>query len=397
MSFAKLLILCVTFICAGGLNLETLDCVIPFGSPQQWSTFWPVVFNQQGQLLKTMLLNDIESVVIPSNTNVIVSCGPNYLKKQFKTEFVNVQCRGDGQFELKNGFEVKTAKDLGCDLRSVQEILTEVKGCPRDKTAVKFGLVNPVDHKAYIIGEACYCETAGKLLFAHIRRGDLLSYSLEIKDKDIFKAPAPSSTYKVDFMKAFRLDEFNNRLKTALKVEQVPLFDMRNFVDDLFLPNRQLYSIKKLAWNYFVSHEPLLNYQLLKQDIADLEGNIDIYTGAYGVTTLKNKSGGKVPIYLDLEEKRFPVPELIWIVVRHEKGEAAFMVFNDPSLNSELIEDKLSIRSKCNYMSWLKRLKEHNKHSIGRNGFVVCCDVKELAEEIPEFPLHIYMSSKNID
>lgn len=144
-------------------------------------------------------------------------------------------------------------KDLACEMRSVEEIVKPIDGCPSEMESVEYGYVNPIEDKSYVLGEACYSTVKGKTNFAHTRMApadSTLNAHLKTTNSSYFKQTHPHSSYKIDLLLASRLDELNERLRNTLGKDDIPFVEPKHFFGPDFLINKQFQSILKLGWNY---------------------------------------------------------------------------------------------------------------------------------------------------
>lgn len=283
--------------------------------------------------------------------------------------------------------------DLGCEVRPVEEILERVSGCPNGATSVEFGYENPVKSHTRIIGEACYSEPEGRTLSVHttlVENSNKKDALLRSERVNYLAKEHPGSSYKIDFLVAARLDELNPRLEKILLSKKVPFLEARHFIDLPLFQNGQLNSALKLGWNFAVTNgfDHLPNYDLLLNDIISLkEKSFDLYMGTYSVLSLKNLNQDLVEIYLLPDEKKYQVPEFLWVVVTTESGKGAgFLISNNIDAKEEDIVAKAPCQSKCSQMNWLTNLLEKDTYKIVKNGFVVCCDLDSFLPVVHEMP-----------
>lgn len=284
--------------------------------------------------------------------------------------------------------------DLGCEVRSVEEIVKPITDC--SDNSVVFGYENPIKEETLILGEACYSETEGRTKFVRIRtaRSNQSSerrrtIALKVENLNYLAQQHPDSKYKIDFLIAARIDELNQRLQ-KLSIEKVPFLEPRHFMDMLSLPNGQLYSILKLGWNFAVTNgfDHLSNYDLLMADIQKMqEGNFDLYMGTHSTLTLKNTNNNDVDIYLLPDERKFPVPKFLWVAVATPNPANAFgfLISNNIDLTQTEVESG-PCESKCTQISWLDKLLDNGAYQKPENGYVWCCDIHTFVETVPEMP-----------
>lgn len=270
--------------------------------------------------------------------------------------------------------------DLGCELRSIEEVLTPVTGC--SKFSSEFGITNPIDQTAYILGEACYNREAGQTLFAHTKlrasgRSNLTDMSLRTGDIKHFTKNHPMLGYKSEFMRAARLDTLNPRLKVALKTKKIPALGIANILTEEFLPHKQFLPTLKLEWNYVMlnDEDSLEILDQVQQDISGLTGdNLELYVGTHGVLSLKDKDGKDVEIWM--QDNRFPVPKFVWFVVKSGNKATALAVVNDPDASEQQLRGAAFCQDICSQISWLSK----------PNSGVICCELKKFRQTVTAMP-----------
>ncbi|XP_054739584.1 uncharacterized protein LOC129245441 [Anastrepha obliqua] len=377
------------------------DCIVPIGSIHYNRIQWPLIYKPNGELYPTQVDADQQyaSVHLPAGAEAILSCGPNYLKNYNRAEVLNVKCESGGKFSALSG-GVSDAKkgpkavdQFGCDLRVVEEVLSNVNGCTNQAwTAVAFGYVNPQDHLTRIIGEACYDESEGRTIFAHVKLSDTDSvYQQQLPKDFLTKRRHPDGRYKSELFRGLHFDEIYERIRQALHLKRAPFLHKANYVDEFLLSSTQFHAVKKLGWNYFVAHDDLTAWTTLKEDIlahhrATKNAALDIYVGSHGIQVLHGANGEQLELYLQPaagEHGKFPVPELLWVVVKQDDKATAFGVYNDASANA--VESSATAsrhapicESKCAEISWLSE-------TLKRGG-VVCCSVSEFRKVVKEVP-----------
>lgn len=282
-------------------------------------------------------------------------------------------------------------RHLACEVRSVEEVVKNIDGCPTEMQSVEYGFTNPIEHKSFVLGEACYSEEKGFTQFIHIKKPGSLpfadGYIKSIDSENYFREKHPDTKYKLDFLMASRLDTLNERLRQTLGTKNIPFIEPRNFIPMDFLESKQFMSVLKLGWNYVptIGFDHMPNLDVLQSDISSLNGNdIDVYMGVHDVLKLTDESGNEHEIFMDEFEERFPLPKYIWLVVTDGNRGAAFSLLNNP--DAKLIEgDELCI-SKCSEMSWLNGLLQDDLYRNVKRGHVSCCSVNEFMKKVKEMP-----------
>ncbi|XP_036333689.1 uncharacterized protein LOC118744648 [Rhagoletis pomonella] len=383
-------------------SAKTLDeCIVPIASIHYNRIQWPLIYKSNGELYPTQVdgAQQHASVHLPAGAEAILSCGPNYLKNYNRAEVLRVKCESGGKFSVLSDVSdakkaPKAVEQFGCDLRVMEEVLSTVNGCTNEAwTAVVFGYVNPQDQLTHIIGEACYDEQQGRTIFAHVKLSSSDASYLQRLPKDFLtKHRHPDGRYKSELFRGLHFDEIYARVRQALHLKRAPFLHKTNYVDEFFLSSPQFHAVKKLGWNYFVAHDELTAWTALKEDIlahqrALKDEALDIYVGSHGIQVLHGANGEQLELYLQPaagENGKFPVPELLWIVVKEEDKATAFGVYNDANANA--VESSAAAttthaticESKCAQVSWLS--------AALKKGGVICCSVAEFRQVVKEVP-----------
>lgn len=291
-----------------------------------------------------------------------------------------------------NGVDNHWKSDLGCEVRSVEEILKPIPGCPNDGVSVEFGYENPIKEYTKVMGEACYTEKEGRTIFIHtkfINDDGKRAAVLETERVNYLAQKHPVSSYKIDFLRAASLDELNERLKKLLSNERIPYFEHRHFIDLPMLQNGQFYSVLKLGWNIAVANGlfHLPNYDLLIEDIMNLkEKSFDLYLGTHSILSVK-AGEQNVKIHLLPDQEKFPVPKFLWTVVVTDLGKAAaFLISNDVEAKEEDFLVNAPCESICAQLSWISNLLKNDVLKDPGNGYVICCELSEFMEKVTEMP-----------
>lgn len=282
--------------------------------------------------------------------------------------------------------------ELSCEVRSIEEIIVPVRGCPNNARSIEYGYTNPVNEKSYILGEACYDVKRGQTLFVHtkIKSGTNTVDALALRtvnNVSYFRQEHPTSRYKIEMNKALNINDQAERFKAVFGTKNVPKIEARRYINEDLLTHKQYQSVLKLAWNYQIMKDldALDNFDYLVTDITDLDAKeIEIYTGAHGVLSLKDKNDNNVDVYL--KENRFPVPKFHWTVVRSGNKAVAFAIVNKPQLSDKEREKDAFCTSICDQLTWISTLKENDSYSNPRFGYVLCCELNDFRKTIKEMP-----------
>ncbi|KAL1377003.1 hypothetical protein pipiens_016555 [Culex pipiens pipiens] len=346
-------------------NAVERNCVLPL--KPDWSFFSPLIFSQDGTLISTENVSD-------------------------ETEDITLAVGDEDKTLVVNGMDKNFVSELSCEVRSIEEIIVPVRGCPNNARSIEYGYTNPVNEKSYILGEACYDVKRGQTLFVHtkIKSGTNTVDALALRtvnNVSYFRQEHPTSRYKIEMNKALNINDQAERFKAVFGTKNVPKIEARRYINEDLLTHKQYQSVLKLAWNYQIMKDldALDNFDYLVTDITDLDAKeIEIYTGAHGVLSLKDKNDNNVDVYL--KENRFPVPKFHWTVVRSGNKAVAFAIVNKPQLSDKERENDAFCTSICDQLTWISTLKENDSYSNPRFGYVLCCELNDFRKTIKEMP-----------
>ncbi|XP_058058214.1 uncharacterized protein LOC131209221 isoform X1 [Anopheles bellator] len=368
------------------------SCVVPL--KPDWSYSSPLIFTQNGALVTPE--NDsleLEEITLATGDEVVLSCSPNYFREFSSEKVLWAKCKKDKTFVV-NGQDKNFVSALSCKERPIEEIIVSVRGCPSALRSIEYGFTNPVTNKSYILGEACYDAKLGRTHFIHtkVKSGANTVEQLALKVKDnatYFHGYHPTQRYKVDLSKALNINDQVERFRGVFGAKNAPKIESRRYINEALLTHRQYLSVLKMAWNYQIvkDRDLLLNYDRLLHDIRALEvPDIEIYTGAHGVMTLKDKHDQNAEVFL-VRENRFPVPKIHWTVVKSGDRALAFALFSKPQLTEQELEKQGTFCvSLCDQVTWLRKLREEDAWRTARAGYVLCCEVEEFRRTIKEMP-----------
>lgn len=371
-------------------NAVERNCVLPL--KPDWSFFSPLIFSQDGTLISTENVSDeTEDITLAVGDEVLLSCSPNYFREFSSEKVLKAKCRKDKTLVV-NGMDKNFVSELSCEARPIEEIIVPVRGCPNNVRSIEYGYTNPVNEKSYILGEACYDVKRGQTLFVHtkIKSGTNTVDTLALRtvnNVSYFRQEVPTSRYKVELNKALNINDHAERFKAVFGSKNIPKIEARRYINEDLLTHKQYQSVLKLAWNYQITKDldSLDNFDYLVSDITDLDAKeIEIYSGAHGVLSLKDKNDNNVDVFL--KENRFPVPKFHWTVVRSGKKAVAFAIANKPQLSEKEREKDTFCTSICDQLTWISTLKENDSYSNPRHGYVLCCELNDFRKTVKEMP-----------
>lgn len=406
------------------------------------SFFAPLVFTTNGILrsTETNSANNEPIIRIPSGETVILSCAPNHFKFH-PTASVQATCKSGQTLgeclrcvcvlnwwdtnsthsqthftrAVINDHEHHFRKGLNCEVRAIEEILQPVRGCDTGATArltaTEYGFTNPVTNRSYVLGEACYDERLGRTTFVHTTyRSDYKNFDLDrvalrivdATEAGYFRQSHPASRYKIDYLKATRIDTLNDRLTATFGFRQAPQLQPHRFVGEELLLNYQFSNVLKLGWNYMMVSADLVVDRLaavaddLKAKLAH-EGVADVYVGTHGVLRIMDQTGANTEVYLT--DGRFPVAKFIWMVAvtRQSNKAVAYVVPNGMGQSAaELCPNRCVVASVGGQVEATTvgpgvaktETLSSSARDAGGNGqqSVHCCEYKDLQAQVMEMP-----------
>ncbi|CAO1359162.1 unnamed protein product [Diamesa hyperborea] len=367
----------------------TKECVLPL--KPDWTFFSPLIFSLNGTLISTENRGDeVEDITLIEGDEVLLSCAPNYFRDIPSQKSIRAICRED-KLLLVNGEEKDFVSELSCGARVIEEIITPVYGCKAKLRSVEYGYTNPIKKKSYVLGEACYSTKGGQTLFAHTKirspNNDVTELALKVRNVSYLHAEHPTNFYSIELMKALRYDDFSQHLTHTLGTKNIPQIGTKKFINQDLLTHKQYQPVLKLTWNYAIVNDvdELDNMDLLQEDISSLELNhVDLYTGTNGVLSLKNNDGEQTDVYL--KETKFPVPKYIWYVVRSGNKATAFAIFNRAHMSEKDKNKDAFCITKCEEITWIKKLLENKQYKKIENGYVLCCEFNDFRRTVTEMP-----------
>lgn len=117
---------------------------------------------------------------------------------------------------------------------------------------------------------------------------------------------------------------------------------------------------------------------------ADRNIFLEVYTGTFGITQLRDEFGVRHEIFLDFPNLQIPVPMLYYkiIVNRANRAGAVFIGVNNPHLTiSDIERDYIictDVSDQIDYMTW--------QREDLRRGFSYACEVNEFLRRVPHIP-----------
>lgn len=356
---------------AGAVDTESGSRGCTLTLKDDFGKFHPIVFDTKGDLFPSNQQADEPTswdVNLDDNQEAILSCMPNYLKNQNNKKSVQVKCQ-NGELIGDSG-KVKWT-DMACELRPIEEVIVNVKGCETGNNGIEFGLTNPVTKKTIILGEACYSPTIGATRFVHSKYSPnskkLEEGALKLEEELYLRKPHPSGRLKIDMMKAW-----GNHIKSR-KPDSIALTTEKFTLED----NIQLLSLKRLAWNYAFVEDEFEAWEDLQHEIRNHVHKrnevLEYWSGYMDKLQTISENGNPEDWFLEPRE-RFPVPKYLWIANKFSNGDrTAFLVTNKSEMTDKELRDFTKLcESDCDKVEWLSDVfkTKYDKQ-------VLCCDTSD--------------------
>lgn len=108
---------------------------------------------------------------------------------------------------------------------------------------------------------------------------------------------------------------------------------------------------------------------------------LDVYTGTFGITQLRDDSGVNHQIFLDYPNRQIPAPMLFYkiLVNRADRSGVVFLGVNNPHLTLDEIQADYVI---CNDVSHLIDYVTWQRDNL-RRGYSYACEVNEFLRRVP--------------
>lgn len=133
------------------------------------------------------------------------------------------------------------------------------------------------------------------------------------------------------------------------------------------------------------------NWQTVETSSRKLAGDrhimLDVYSGTYGVTTLKDSNNIDREIFLDPENRKVPVPKLYYKILIDRKSDSGIVLIgvNNPHLTLEEIKKSYivctDVSEKISYVSWKKDNIVY--------GYSYACSVNDFVKAVPHISLNV--------
>jgi len=386
MLFSFIITINLIFGALAATNPDAKGCKVSLGSKQNFRYQRPLIFKTTGDLIPTKY--DDKFVEIEDEENVLLSCGPNYLRNFGRSGVMKVKCDAKTNSFIADDGTSNDIEHFSCDLRVIEEVHAPVASCSNAKwTSTKFGLVQPLEDKTYILGESCYDVNLGSTVFTHFKLGKGNSVLEKVDKKFLVTGRHPDSRYKIDLFRSLAFDEIYQRMEKELQINNIIPLSLTNYLDEMLLENSQLNAIRKLGWNYFIKTDNQTSLDSIKESIRKLSEGMDleIYTGGYGVATLYGSSNSKkMDVYLDATKKRFPMPKIIWFLVQSKSKSIAFAIYNNRNeidSNQSLKNSGPICQSVCDQVTWLRNQQEFSGDDV------LCCSYDDLRQSLTHLPI----------
>ncbi|KAK9885058.1 hypothetical protein WA026_009281 [Henosepilachna vigintioctopunctata] len=257
---------------------------------------------------------------------------------------------------------------------------------------IKLGF--PTENNQFLtLIRVCYDAKNGNALYStHILYGKEITYAAKASSRPSFSSAelAPGVAANRVYKQATQKDIFSDLLGSAQLASKY--INSKSYLTRGHLaPNADfLFTSWKFTTFFYVNTVPQWSADnsgnwnrvetIVKKAAALYQEDFRVFTGGYEVLTLPDINNVDKEIYLS--NKLLAVPKYIWKILYSEStGKAiAFITLNNPFLTELKSSDKLC-PDICNDYGW-----GNKGWKKGTNGYVYCCDARNLLKVIPTAP-----------
>ncbi|KAB7498474.1 hypothetical protein Anas_04327, partial [Armadillidium nasatum] len=331
---------------------------------------YPDILNSKSQVLK-----------IKTKEHRLVSCPGK--KNKFK----------DGEQKLKSLFcklgklvlqdKESIAEDINCKRRPMGSIRhTNIK-CHGTKDGVFHVIGWKIDTNWFIPQIiVCWDGTRETTLFTkHIIHGQYLKNRVPSPGRPNFKR---EEFYSENIGEFYTHKFQENTFKFLLgRVSNIPGSRRYYFARGHLAPDADFVNPSEQDETYFYSNAiPQLqsfnngNWKKVENSLRDLamekNRSLVVYSGTFGILTLKDERGKDVPIYLCPEKHLYPIPLIIWKVVHDPVAKEAVTILGLNTMTNEADKREAffdTCDNICDQILWL----EIDEEKDFRKGSILCC------------------------
>lgn len=296
-------------------------------------------------------------------------------------------CERGNKFNI-NSNEYTIAEFNECSQIISGNVINRNIQCGNDGVFFNIGFNLP-DSKGFVnLIAVCYSKKRGSAIFtSHVLYGKTI--------KSAMKSSARPSTFKTSeipakvsaptsFTKAKQLERFSDIFGSRTEAE--------GFLNETYLARGHLTpdgDMIFVSWQwstyYYLNVVPQFqkinngNFKhiesIVRTKAAQLQSNLNIYTGAFDVLKLKNKK-------ITLDPDGLEVPKWIWKIVKDEERDIgiAFVTLNNPyaSKVTNICNDI------CNDYGW-----DWKDRKVFSKGYSICCSIADLKNVINYLPPNV--------
>lgn len=337
-------------------------------------------------------------LLLPSGGAVLAGCpgAGNRLRLDKALPHVNASCTAAGTLQTAGGRV--TAGDLWCESRPLAEAHKSSRRCgPGGKLHV-FELGFNVSRRWLPVIDVCHDTSTANTFYAHHQLlGSLLQFRRQqtqqrptftqgCESGELFLGVSPSQAYSPASVQSRLAAVLGSEEKARQLLARTGLSRGHLAPSADFILNTQqhasfFYVNAAPQWQIFNEGNWLSVESVLRNEAKRQALDLEVWTGTYGVQSLKDAEGRQKELYL-AEDNRIPVPELFWKLVYDPKSETAiaFVGLNDPFATGSASEVSLC-PDVCGDAGWSRR--KWNRPGKGR---VICCSAQALAAAVPGVP-----------
>lgn len=355
-------------------------------------TFWPITHGFH--------------LVVRNGEQIEFICPNGFERPLLNQNHVNGSCEGRNKFKVTGG-NTYTFDQIGCRDPGTDIYFTAT---PRSKctggTLLKAGYedVPASTGRFFEQMEICFNTEHENTLYVH-HNLSYWTYSSGQRQQSVFYPAGFNRPNNVEsknrlenlYRKANQKTVFQNTLKMSASA----YIDLEHYLNrghmaanaDFVMANQQkttfLYVNVAPQWEKFNSG----NWKSLEENVRKMTqnyGDLELYTGTYGVLALPDRDGNMKEIYLD-SNKRLPVPKLYFRVILEQvpgprKGVVMVGVNNPHFSTSELKKNGYFVcNDVSNQLTWLDNDVRTNKTKQSL-GYLYACEVGEFINTVTYLP-----------
>lgn len=363
----------------------------------------PLIIDENHQIIYSN--SSRTGALIVEGKGIRIFCPGSLLLYQNKdiADHAEIKCISDEIFNYR-GQELNFY-DFRCQDIPKDVVRYTQRSCPEGGQEVEIGYPISSDD-SQLLRQIKVCFDNGNLspIYSHYNLTSNIGYRDSKVPRKFFQEDGFYSTSKA-------LDNLYQRDNERTTINQLLYLDdnsdlyIKGYNDERFINRGHLtakgdfvYAFQQLATFHYVNSAPQWasfnggNWNELEISVRDLahstSSNLEVYTGVYGTTALKNsKDFQKTPLFLHTFKGKnlMPVPQLFWKIIYNRQTEQGIVVvgINNPheiNLNQDVICEDVSDR-----IRWFNNKMQRQKHNKDL-GYIYACSVANFCELTPHCP-----------